>query len=361
MTDALSERRREAASADPGVIRNELRDEWVRRLLAAGEVVGPVRAHGGDVQFAPVRRAEDVLWDFSNSLDPPKRLLLPQTDPLVRIGRGADGIRLEALREPRPRLLLNVRPCDARALEYLRRVQAGPPADEAYLRQAAALTVVVLACDTPCESGFCVCCDAGPFLSSGYDLQISRLGDVLLAEPGTSRGARLIADSPDLFTPAAAAHTTRREALEQRALRSFGDQTAHLGAAMRRISTGRVAEGLWERMAEECFECGACTLVCPTCHCFSVKDRPTGAGWERCRLWDSCQYAAFTLEASGHNPRSQRKDRLKRRFFHKVSAQYFAREGMAGCVGCGRCVQVCLGSTGLPRVVAAVRRGSWDA
>jgi ferredoxin len=50
---------------------------------------------------------------------------------------------------------------------------------------------------------------------------------------------------------------------------------------------------------------------------------------------------------------------MKRRFFHKVSAQYYTRDGSVGCVGCGRCVQVCLGTTDMPAVVAAVRKGKW--
>jgi formate hydrogenlyase subunit 6/NADH:ubiquinone oxidoreductase subunit I len=82
-------------------------------------------------------------------------------------------------------------------------------------------------------------------------------------------------------------------------------------------------------------------------------------GWTRCRTWDSCQYPAFTLEASGHNPRPKKGDRVRRRFFHKVSAQYFQRDGDVGCVGCGRCVQVCLGTADMPAVVAAIRKGEW--
>jgi len=61
----------------------------------------------------------------------------------------------------------------------------------------------------------------------------------------------------------------------------------------------------------------------------------------------------------GHNPRSHRKDRVKRRFYHKVSAQYYVRDKSVGCVGCGRCVTVCLGTTDMPAVVAAIRKGVW--
>jgi formate hydrogenlyase subunit 6/NADH:ubiquinone oxidoreductase subunit I len=128
---------------------------------------------------------------------------------------------------------------------------------------------------------------------------------------------------------------------------------------MRRISTGRVTQALWDALGDWCLECGGCNFICPTCYCFSVKDRRADGSWLRCRTWDSCQYAAFTLEASGHNPRKQQGDRVRRRFFHKVSAQYFQRDGEVGCVGCGRCITVCLGTTDMPAVVEAIRKGEW--
>jgi ferredoxin len=121
-----------------------------------------------------------------------------------------------------------------------------------------------------------------------------------------------------------------------------------------------VQDALWEKMSDSCLECGGCNMVCPTCYCFSVKDLGQDGSWIRCRMWDSCQYAAFTLEASGHNPRAHRKERMKRRFFHKVSAQYCQRDGTVGCVGCGRCIKVCLGATNMPAVVGAIRKGKWN-
>jgi ferredoxin len=51
---------------------------------------------------------------------------------------------------------------------------------------------------------------------------------------------------------------------------------------------------------------------------------------------------------------------MKRRFHHKVSAQYFKRDGRVGCVGCGRCIKVCMGTTDMPAVVEALRKGAWD-
>jgi ferredoxin len=212
-----------------------------------------------------------------------------------------------------------------------------------------------------------VCCDAGPFLKGGFDLQLTDLGEALLAEVGTPKGSRLLELGDGLFRPATEGEMGRRRELEVKALRNFGQETCHFGSAMRRISTRRVEEALWEAMGPWCMECGGCNLACPTCYCFSVKDRlEVGRGgsqdsaWTRCRIWDSCQYSAFALEASGHNPRERKTERMKRRFHHKVSAQYYQKDGALGCVGCGRCVQVCMGTTDMPAVVAAIRKGRWE-
>lgn len=333
--------------------------EWIERLMAEAEVIAPVLAHAGDEVFAPIRSPGAVLWEFTNPVHPPKRFLLPQTDPVLAIRHGNDGYELEAIVDERPRVLLNVRSCDVAGLAFLRRIHEADLPDDAYRCRAEATAIICLACSEPCPLGFCICSAAGPFAREGYDLQLCDLGDRLLAEPGSARGQELLAAAGSLFRPATPDDSAQRAELEEQAKRSFGEQTCHFGSAMRRVSTGRVAEELWARMEDHCLECGACNFVCPTCYCFSVKDRNECDGWTRCRTWDSCQFAAFTREASGHNPREARKDRLKRRFFHKVSAQYFQRDGMVGCVGCGRCIEVCLGTTDMPAVVAAIRKGEW--
>jgi ferredoxin len=342
-----------------GTLAKSALPEWIARLLAVAEVIAPARADGGDVLFTSIASPDQVLWEFDNPLLPPKAFALPQVEALVRIRRGAGGLSAEPVSDERPRVLLNVRSCDAKGLAFLRGIFASEPADQAYLRRSDQLALVSLACSTPCALGFCVCCDAGPFLEDGFALQLTDLGDRLLAEPGSERGRELLALAGPLLRPVRKGERARRRELEEQARRRLGTQTCHFASAMRRISTGRVPQALWQQMSDWCLECGACNHLCPTCYCFSLADRPTEDGWLRCRLWDSCQYAAFTLEASGHNPRECGAERLKRRFFHKASAQYYQRDGAVGCVGCGRCIKACLGATDMPAVVAAVRGGSW--
>ncbi len=332
---------------------------WLSVLMQRAQVIAPVAAHGGDVAFAPISSPEQVVFEFENALEPPKGFVLPQTDPLFVIEKDASGYRIAPAQSPPPLVLFNLRSCDAAGIAFLKRVHASDLPDRSFLARVENVALVTLACTAPCGLGFCTCCNAGPFLADGYDLQLTDLGDRLLAEPGGENGAALLAEAGNLFRPARAEEIRRRRDLQERAEKSFGEETCHFASAMRRISTGRVANDLWEKLSDWCLECGGCNFVCPTCYCFSVKDLKQDGSWLRCRTWDSCQYAAFTLEASGHNPRKRRADRMKRRFFHKVSAQYFLREGTVGCVGCGRCIQVCLGTTDMPAVVEAIRKGAW--
>lgn len=333
--------------------------QWLEKLLSVGEVIAPVRGSREDVIFSTPACADAVLWEFANPLHPPKRLVLPQTDPLVQIKHNGHRHEVEPIYDDSPRVLFNARSCDAKGIVFLTRMHEMEPADASYLRRSHNLTVVSLACTTPCPSGFCVCTNSGPFLSDGYDVQLTDLGENYLVEVGSQKGHATVSCAQNLFRLATDSEIAQRKRLEVEAKNHFGEETCHFASAMRRVSTGRVSDALWEKISDWCLECGACNFVCPTCYCFSVKDLGRDGGWVRCRMWDSCQYTAFTLEASGHNPRAERKERMKRRFFHKVSAQYYQRDATVGCVGCGRCVKACLGTTSMPAVVGAIRKGKW--
>jgi formate hydrogenlyase subunit 6/NADH:ubiquinone oxidoreductase subunit I len=111
----------------------------------------------------------------------------------------------------------------------------------------------------------------------------------------------------------------------------------------------------WQRFAGDCVECAACTHICPTCYCFYLYDQTLGADlFERVRTWDSCLLSTYHRMAGGANmklsPRPRLSSRLANRVLHKF-VYALPQAGGLGCVGCGRCVEACLGSIDIRQVV----------
>jgi formate hydrogenlyase subunit 6/NADH:ubiquinone oxidoreductase subunit I len=119
-------------------------------------------------------------------------------------------------------------------------------------------------------------------------------------------------------------------------------------------------EELWDELAMDCFSCGSCNLVCPTCYCFDVRDswnidQTTG---QRTRYWDACltrEFAAVTM-AGGQkeNFRGHHASRFRHRFMRKA-AYLHDKLGGPACTGCGRCSAACTADIADPvRVLNAI-------
>ena len=110
--------------------------------------------------------------------------------------------------------------------------------------------------------------------------------------------------------------------------------------------------GFHINLIDTCVGCGSCAYTCPTCHCFDIVDESHGMGGCRVRNWDSCQFAGFTLHASGHNPRRDQAARQRQRSTHKFVI-YPEKFGDVLCTGCGNCYRNCPVNLGVLNVLRA--------
>jgi len=324
--------------------------------MKSAEIVAPRRVEGGDVFYGPISSSAEVAWDYGTAVEPLKRFLLPQRETILRFSRNQQ-LHVEAEYDERKRVFLGIRCCDVTAVGVLDAMYGGDPPDPYYMRRRERSTFIALACQDPQLHCFCVCGDAGPFLTKGYDQQWTALSDGMLLEIGSERGEALAKAHDDLLVPAETEHVAARYRLAREAEQKFGDFRSYIAGAMSRLTMNEVAQEVWGQAADHCLECGSCTFLCPTCSCFTVTDRWEGSNGIRERHWDACLYSCYAREASGHNPRPDRADRLRNRFFHKVSHQWAERNGRHGCVGCGRCVVGCMAWAHMPAVTEAIRRG----
>jgi sulfhydrogenase subunit beta (sulfur reductase) len=315
--------------------------EFLRRLQTDHQLFGPVR-QDGRIGWARIEEPELPVFEFSNTSLSPKGLFLPQTECLLRFcKRGeAAAVLQEPEQERSTRVLINVRPCDARALVVLDRVfgRDAPDGDPYWRAKRARTLLVGLACADPCATCFCTAAQSGPHHEEGLDLLLVDLGDRFLVRVLTQQGMELAGSLPEAAPDDLDRARQQREQAEERiASRTAADVERVCRCELPALFDAQV----WDRIAETCLHCGACTFVCPTCHCFDIQDESKGTKGRRVRNWDTCMSPLFTKHASGHNPRGSKKARVRQRFLHKFSYMPAKLGGMVGCVGCGRCIAAC--------------------
>lgn len=310
----------------------------------------------GDAAWAPLDPERPFAWDAPLPLEGVKRFFLPNGEALLRWQGEAVH---ECIPDVPPTALVGVRPCDAVALEYTDRFLA---ADPCYAARRARSLVVATSCRRPCAHGFCMSVDAGPFVTRGFDLGLTRLGcDAIVVEVASDAGGAALEAAA---VPAREPTATQLDRLAgaQSATRASFPRDARLEAGIARVADAAgappVTDDEWQRLGPRCFACTGCTTLCPTCTCFTIEDEVQGDGGVRRRLLDSCLLEGFQREASGHNPSPRPGDRVRRFWTHKLGASFTRRMERPGCVGCGRCDVTCPGSIGARAVLGRLGASS---
>jgi ferredoxin len=314
---------------------------------------------GGPVPLEALRRPR--------SAQSPKGFFLPAAESVGRYGAAASTSEAEGqsatATQTEPLLLVGARACALRARAYLDKVlMEGDFADDAYRERREATTVVSCDCVECAETCFCTLVGGKPFATDGYDVNLTPLADGWLVDVATDKGRALIGQAG--LQEATAEHLAERDRLRQQMTDRLRKQNEEFTFAADDRTQPALPEGDdpgWQQFAADCVECGACTNICPTCHCFYLYDHALAAGaadaFERIRTWDSCLLSTYHRMAGGANmkltPRASLSSRLANRVLHKFTyspEQY----GVLGCVGCGRCVEGCLGAIDIREVVQAL-------
>lgn len=301
-----------------------------------------VPAKQGDIHLFTELEA-DTRCDFTavNTLEPPKRLIYPQSERLLEfVAAPEGGILTEVDKVYPPQVVVGLRPCDARAFE-ITRVHFDSPElrDPWWVRRMESTTLVGLACTDPCDTCFCHAVGGGPCGTRGLDAILYDLEDVILARSLTRRGDEWLAAVPG-GRKTRQSQREQAEALAAAAAAKMGP-APDLAAAARHPLLTLFEAPFWEEVAFACLNCGICTFLCPTCWCFDIQDEMRRCGGDRIRNWDSCMFPLFTLHGSGHNPRADKAARVRQRFLHKLKYYVDRYENGVQCSGCGRCVRHC--------------------
>ncbi|MBN1671930.1 MAG: 4Fe-4S dicluster domain-containing protein [Kiritimatiellae bacterium] len=334
---------------DKGIIEKKALGGLVEKVTQEARFYGPVKGESGAV-LAEIGPDQALCLDYSNFVLPLKRLFFPQSEV---ISTGETGVMRPAPAPEERIVVFGVRPCDADALLYLDKIFCDEQAVDPYYRQRRENAILIaLACKAPCPSCFCVSLDSGPASDKGADVLAFDLGDAVLLEAVSAKGRALTAACSDLL----------REPTDED-LKARDEQASAAERKLEPVDVMGVSEKieqafdapLWDAIARRCLACGVCTFLCPTCHCFGFSDEPLAGKTKRIRFQDACMFPLFTLEASGHNPRTTQGQRLRQRISHKFSYTV-KNQGDIFCVGCGRCVQHCPVNIDLREILAEVKK-----
>ncbi len=211
---------------------------------------------------------------------------------------------------------------------------------------------MIVGCLKPGKNCFCTSTGTGPYLETGFDLQLVDIGDRYFVETGSGKGEEFIAGHAGYFKEADEQNIETSEKIKSDTAKSV-ELKVDFEKALQIFREDKVPKEIYEKIADKCIYCGGCLYVCPTCTCFNVFDEGDGNSGIRYRNWDACVFEGYTREASGHNPRKEKWIRASRRYEHKLKYDYLAT-GTSGCVGCGRCLSSCPVNIGMSKVIQEV-------
>lgn len=333
------------------VIEKDRVDDLVRGLSDEYEIIGPV-AKGDDFVFATIEDPQQLRLDYTTTLLPPKKYFLPDGEELMDFSV-AEGAATSDLSAPPPRIMFGLHPCDLNALMLMDNVFLGGYEDPYYKTKRDSTLLVGVNC-SPSETCFCNAWGTDE-VHWGFDLFLTDLGNRYFVSVRSVQGAELLdrhVESRDI--------TDDDTAEFQRVTEEFkGSFSRHLDTAqLPLLLDAKFDDPLWDELGARCLSCGACSMVCPTCYCFDVKDRLTPDGQEgtRLRVWDSCQFSQFAEVAHGHNFRGTRPSRVKYRYYHKQWG-YLSKFERVLCVGCARCERACKADINPRVVIEALQAG----
>lgn len=308
--------------------------------------------------YAPVKKNGRVLieqiFDSKNfvlvkerPLYPFKKYLLPHKQALFNFSRGNDFENRSAQKFGKTRannmqVLFGITVFDLRAVALLSQVFE----KDSYFQDIISRTIFIGQSPVPEETTFYERYEENILEHFKFDVFIESRGDQknFRIFTGSKHGQRMLND----FGYTDFEHIEYAGPVPEEGLSEFHKKLIR----KTKLSYG---DKIWKSLGKRCLGCDKCTLVCPTCFCFKVYDesKSPADSVHRVREWDSCFNSDFSEISGGTKFLKTIQDRIYNWYDHKfvrIPEEY----NLPGCVGCGRCSEVCPAGINIKEVVSQI-------
>ncbi|MFC1807470.1 4Fe-4S dicluster domain-containing protein [Candidatus Omnitrophota bacterium] len=247
--------------------------------------------------------------------------------------------------DDKPFAIVGVKACDLKGFKVQDFVfKSHDAADPFYLNKREKNLVISADCTCTIETCFCAALGDKPYPKSDFDLNLSLVEKGFVVEVGSERGRKIVDRNSGLFQDAVdetvTAKDKQREDVSEQVENNVKSSDMPRSDALKGVIEKTYESDTWQDEARECVECGACTIICPSCHCFLLYDQKDDKRMARLKAWDSCMIKDYARVAGGANPRDYLWMRLRNRFEKKFD--FFPKVAeVFGCTGCGRCISAC--------------------
>lgn len=278
------------------------------------------------IRYAEVSSFDEIVWDEKSDY-PAKEVITPIQQAVFYFTED----EYRASKAKTKPILLLARPCDINAQRIQARIYAGNGGfdDLYYTRTRELVKFAVMECNGGDDTCFCV--------SMGSE----NADDYSLALKFSEGGVRVQVADSDLaqYFEGMPQEDYTFEPVKENELKVTVPDLSD-----RKVRNALKTHPMWEEFNSRCISCGACTVACSTCTCFTTMDIIYGDNpevGERRRVSASCQVEGFDQMAGQREFRATAGDRMRYKVLHKFH-DYKARFGDEHmCVGCGRCMGRC--------------------
>jgi len=255
------------------IIPKDKLDSLIKELYKDFKLIVPKEAENEiEFDYLDLDKDEYRFPEYQNLRVSPKKFLFPQKEVLYSFEKEGTNIKIKEKEESlEDQVIFGIRSCDARSYIILDTFfSSGKYSDPYYFSKRNKTLLIGLACNEPMSTCFCTSVGGAPFSSEGLDAILYDLGDKYIFKIISEKGSifdKYIKEYPDVKK----ADIKKKEEMAS-AARDKIQFNINLDNVEKDLD-GLFESDIWSKVSRRCLSCGACSYVCPTCHCFDVQDK----------------------------------------------------------------------------------------